>query len=633
MSDTQPNKPEASSHKLQKADSHSGSERKGDWRIYTFWIVLAFVFAACGFLGILTFAGIAFIPTPFGWRGIPITPVAPSAQGHVITAAVSWVAGTIALVTYWLTRDQKERHHESLLEQGRNFEQARAKHERDLAEIQRMETEFAQLAKDFISDDALARINAAIGMGEIAKRLDPRFADESGKPMPDIDLNYTIEWPDEWRSLKTERNYPFYMRVAHRLAAALYMWNEEETRSQAIRVLGEMAKWAKDERTDEPLIHGLANALAEANRSSWHLLLEALTTVIVSVEDFWPDELEEQKTVLDELLGLSRLPLDTSSDQGVEAMYRKEQAVDSFLNELISGIQGKSSLTSTSQIETIALANAHVRLSALGMWATRDAFASVMKVRSIPPDLPKDPISQPLEPLTGVIPYRQQQFLKVRQRCKLDLQGIRMFYADCRSAHFEGADCSHAHFEGAHCQGAHFNATLCVKSHFEGGKFYNVNFHGSDCTSATFARADCSGSRFTEAECNWTIFTRASCIETDFEQANCKDAIFKATDCTQANFQRAECVLATFKKANCQRASFRWANCIGAHFTYALLRQCKLYRAKMGQDGNDQAVFKMREWQEADFHKYNWDYDLGEWIATAIIDEDLFEFLSGLPSE
>lgn len=494
--------------------------------------------------------------------------------GQVVMAAATVFGGTIALITFLWNSDQKQRHHEGQLD-----------HERSLSEIQRMETEFALLAQDFASGTALARINAAIGMGDMAMRLDPRHADEDGKPVIDRDFDYKREWPDKWRSRKTERNYPFFMRVANRLAAALYMWNEVETRSQALRVLGEMAEWAKDEGTDEPLMQGLANAIAEANRTAKILVLESAGICLVAGID---------RALLPESLGLEGSIVNDTFSRFENFRVAMAAFLDSVMVDADKLPGARAFLSNRPQVPEEELHHkllADLHLAGKGMWATRDALVITLQYRSKPPDAPDVP--RPELPQNQFSPKELEtweaewevfhlQNDSCLERCNLDLSGTVMYSAILRRVHFEGSDCNLAYFQGALCLDAHFCGVNCTGTHFEGVMGFGTHFEGGDFMNASFNSAVLTGAHFDESFCFNTNFRHANCQKSDFNGAICYGSIFDKT---------------------------------------------KLFNAEMGQTYGKPTQFEKREWENADFNEYLVDDEAGVWRKTTTTDTALRAFL------
>jgi len=535
---------------------HEPSGSKNGSRVwpYVVWGIVALVVGIGGMLGILTFAGISLLPSRLVLFQVPV--LVNSAHGQVVAAAVSWFAGTVALFTYFLNRDQKEQHLRAQLNETRNleaarikqqdeleaarikqqqeFEAARERRERDLAELQRLEAEFAALASDFAQPAGLARINAAIGLGEIALKPDPRRMTDTGELMEDP--REPVSWTDEygesqsitfrmeWRSLKTERNYPYFLRAAHRLAAALHQWEDVAPRAQAIRVLKELGDWAKDEGTDEPLLHALCNAVAEANRTVWKLLKNHVD---------WCSYLGLDTEVFLAPLFLNSKPASYNGDVHWESAQRAF-AKDLFEYQGARLANGEftavdpASGTDESQLREPLREKFCSLVESL--WATRDALASGLCKLSAPPDLPTLP-STPIKDQSETHEKNLERMLKgvrligdwewensiVVHRRALDLKEVRMF----------GARLSWSNLQGATCQYSHFEATSLLASDLSGANLYGAELVGASCDHASFRKAHLNGANLTDTFCEGTCFVEANISGALFEGAKFDEADFR----------------------------------------------------------------------------------------------------------
>ena len=217
----------------------------------------------------------------FQLRLVRVTPVVEASRGAVVQAAVTYVAGVVGLGTFFLNRLQKDLHLREQIEkdreiareqreQERRHEEQREARERELAELQRLEMQFGDLAEDFASASTLDRINAAIGMSELALTPSPVYkGEDSGAGA-------------------TAAQYPYFLRAANRLAAALHQWHEQPARDEVRKALRQMAAFAKaPPRAEgehlpvavqdfEPLLHALCNSLADANRTAFKVFVETL---------------------------------------------------------------------------------------------------------------------------------------------------------------------------------------------------------------------------------------------------------------------------------------------------------------------------------------------------------------------
>lgn len=519
------------------------------WRHYVIWACVAGLFGFTGLICILAFADIHLVPdSPISFfNRFPV--VDTGAHGSVITAAFTWVGGTIALFTYFLNREQKERHN-----------RAQERRERDLSELQRLESEFAALARDFAQPAALAQINSAIGLGEIAKRPDPRRVDSDGFVLDDgrQEVTWTktdgsvaaFNWPSEWRSATTERNYPYFSRSTNRLIAALQFWDDEAARAQAIRelkILGEWAIIADHSVTDEPLLHSLINSLAEANRTAWRLLKDKCAICMA---------FGVSRDKLVELLGIS----DKSNAMWPVGQQNWAKAKSAFVELLCSDIERLPSYLANKSDEAVHT-NLRIplndfRIASQGFFAIRDALAVSLRTLSMPPEDALKELSTGLgvylDPSSSVgssnwgrrtVSYEDL----LRHRKELDLSAIVLFDADCESANLHGVNCSYAHFIGVnfawthfdgailhnatflstHCIEAHLDSAFCVGVEFKHSIFYGAHFDGTIFNGATFLDVDFRKSFFAGARlgqdgsesvtvdglCNWSGVSFFYCSE------------------------------------------------------------------------------------------------------------------------
>lgn len=501
----------------------TNEKKESNW-IYVWTGALALAVAWCGFASFLGLAGILVWPASC-WNIEPITvdsggatagvATAGAAKAAAINAAVAWFGGVGAIYTFFYNQSKKQRQHNDQLrqqvieeiarenrerdfeqarekrerdlaekarDQEKNFEAAREKRERDLAELQRIEAEFAAYAKDFAQPEPLARINAAIGLGELARKPDPRRVIDGPEPEEDKEHYKKITtfagdngevlvearpWPKTWETRKTETNYPYFMRAAHRLAAALHQWDVEAPRAQAIRVLREMGEWAKDEGTDEPLLHTLVNALAEANRTAWALIRE-------QADGGWDRDVDDDRLYGEILVRLEEAK--ALLDQGQQPEERELQ----FLNAV------------------------------KGLWATRQSLVESLQVISRPPNL------------AGLV---GAHFAKDHRN--LSLQNVRMWQSTLVACNIQAAN----------CVGAHFSDVIFLYARFTGANLERAAFSRAVFHSANFERANCRGANFLRARCEGADFRGADCTEAFFRGANCTEAKFQGTRVFGATFE------------------------------------------------------------------------------------------------
>lgn len=449
-------------------------------------------------------------------------------------------------------------------------------------------------------------------------------------------------WKTEWRTTKTERNYPYFMPVARRLATALYIQNEETTRRRALTVLYEMASFAKHEGTYEPLLQNLASVIADANRTAWQLLKDG-------VRDCLAEGIEMQR-----LKGFLRL--EPSSDDIMLQITDDANAQESFMRDLFENIKrplGKASnltkagriLEPQQQLEKRLFDSLHVTAS--GVFATRDALAGVMQLRSAPPDAPVQP--RPPEPYPAIgtperaeLHSRWEAYLDMlegfQDRCQLNLDEVRMYAGDFSGANFSGAKCRNAFFDKTNCFMANFQGSDCYMSSFQDAVLMNANVSSANFTRAAFTGANCSEALFEGATCFGACFKGSDLRSALFQGSNCQDADFSRADCRNANFDWSECNMARFNSANCLRASFldagfQRASFTGANCSYAIFDKTRLFGAQMGQSGDNMTLADGVEWAHADFYRYDWNADDKQWRKSEEVDTTLQKFLKAKSEE
>lgn len=240
------------------------------------------IFVFCGVNYLMAIAGLW---TGYHWLTVPV--IASAARGQVVAAIVGLVSGFIALITFTVNYHQKNyiqekanftaeqiaddnRRQQNKWEEDRlrtqqvHFDRQRAQ-ERAQAEYDSIANEYDALSKDFVAEQELARINAAIGLAAIAMRPDPRRL-----------FNEEISKPED--APKTRDYYPWYERVASQLAAALITYERASERAQvrnSIELMGGL------ERTPgQPLLHFLIEQLVKSNRTAFEDLLGCLARAV-----------------------------------------------------------------------------------------------------------------------------------------------------------------------------------------------------------------------------------------------------------------------------------------------------------------------------------------------------------------
>lgn len=573
-------------------------------------------------------------PAPDGLR-IEVPVLDKSAHGAVVTAAVSWFGGTIALLTFLLNREQKERHNSDL-----------ARRERDLAELQRLESEFSALVEAFSSSSVQVRANAAIGLGEIATKPDPRRVNIDGTFLPDSrrlvgfenesDTEYDVEWPSALRSAKTEINFPYFMRVINRLSCALYQWPEYECRSEAVRVLDSLSKWASDGSgfgTDEPLLHELLNRIAESNRTAWWLLQENFTKAV---------QLGATASELYDILALeARIPNDRFQ---VSSWRRHESALCLELQEgKLSSPMVQIAANWLEKPKFDRELRERFRVAALCFFDTGLVFAQAARKLNVPPELEVEGILVAVDARLSNLRHTwfewEKKVIKTLVRKlvsrKIPELGIASFAASPswlekrRGLHFEGI-----RLFGAELQGVNFHGAIMDLAVIE----------WSDLSAARFGQVGLEAARLRHCICRGTSFEKVFSPDADFAGSIMRGTSFAKATCDNANCEFLACVEVNFTNAMLSKADFSGVTIessnfssveaegivlVGATLTGNNWKNAKIAGAKIGQESaSDLASFNHTEFIGADFGYYTFDVG-GKLVHNGLEDRDLKKLLLG----
>lgn len=497
------------------------------------------------------------------------TSVAGSPGAQALTAVVSWLGGVAALWTFFVNWKQKDLH--------ANEEEKR---ERDLAELQRLESEFAALADDFAQITDGARVNAAIGFGEIARNADPRLLNNYPVTVAfEFNSDRIIEFAEtsqtnHFKSEKNREQFPYYLRACQRLVAAYRVWDNISSISEARRVLHELIEWAKDPGTDESLLHEVCNLLAEANRTSYRLLEEFARDL---------DRRGKEKAFI---LSVTRAEI---------ALHISDpRARIEFDNIVTSWCISNDDHRSLSQDETIvcdsetkvadrldeeAECNLTRLVRVFCMTSTSLAYALRSLSSPIHVAWPEEQIFPSVEPrwLPGLLPtssvrgYKSVEvgniiiFLQTRRN--LALQEIKLI----------GENVYGCNFQGANLQGAKFVSCLAHGSHFQFANLSRAIFLDSECGSSSFQFADLSYARFLESRLEWSAF----------DDANCCDVVFGNSLLLSSSFRGAFLARARFESSDC---------------TSIVVDGAYIAQARFGLNSVFQAQARTIEWSAAEFH-------------------------------
>lgn len=547
--------------------------------------VLILLMGLIGMLGILTFAGITILPTaPFD-LAIKVPVLHRSAHGAVVSAAVTWMGGTLALLTFLWNLEQKERL--AMLQERR---------ERDLAELQRLEAEFASLLSNLISPSSHAKINAIIGLGEIAKKSDPNRIGADGKLLPLDTIYETIEdenghrvievMPSIYRSSKSPENFPFFVRAFSRLAASIGHSQDHRVTSQIVFVLKELAEWAADHEiklTDESLLINALNICAESNRSYWHYLQQRAAHC--RSLGLWTDNLLQPWRVWRRLGGGSEEEATAIAQALKHDIFEKIESVDSEFSPEIedNSVAVQSFVAAVRSFLAISEVLAHC-IRKIG----RPVRGAVFENSFVDWDL-------------------------TRKARKIDLRNIRLYGERISGSNLQAVDLSGAVFVKTSCLSVKLDGATMRRASFSHCELHNASFRGARAGYLKMNSCQLIGSRFDGAHLLLAHFSDSRLQSSSFIEATCNHVRFAASDLSVAKFHGAKCY--------------------GARFSGAVMEGTFLGGARMGQgERNREPFFDGLAWLDANFNLFIYGQGMDP-LETCNLDFELIEFLTSISSE
>ncbi|MCW5946863.1 MAG: pentapeptide repeat-containing protein [Fimbriimonadales bacterium] len=524
-------------------------------------------FLAAAYFGagqILLFADIHLIPS---WQGA-YEAVPAESRGFVIQAAVTWFAGVIGLGTFFLNRDQKQRHLEAQLakdrevakdqrDQDREHHKSQLDQQRRISEYEAIQKEFEALSDDFAHPDLLPRINAGIGLADIAKQRDPR-----------LQTNQTEV---------NEVDYPWFKRAAMQLSAALHIYEEPEARSEIRKAIREMASFDKSEL--QPLLDFLIHQLADANRTAY----KKFTRVVAE--------------------GLSR--------KDRRLFYAMARAVDvfkearenrQFLLNMRKLDECKREMLRLSDIREpgpLSLEQRKSFLSALALVSnqlldTRDAIADCVKAGEQKSKAAWKPYLDSLEP-----------WRRARKR-QLRLAQCFLPRANLREAQLQGANLREAQLQGADLYGAQLQGAILLWAHLQGADLRRAQLQGAYLLGAQLQGAYLFGAQLQGADLQKARLQGANLREAQLQGANLREAQLQGADLREAQLQ-------------------------GANLREAQLQGAKMMGVILEQEADAETIradFTGSNWRDADFQLYRVDLASMEVKAIGKEDEDVKGWLA-----
>lgn len=596
---------------------------------WTLWGALALLFAVSGSTIILLIGGIPIgnlklVDTSTGTSEtrieLPRSETTSSAsnergatQGAALTASVSFFGAVGAALFFFLNREQKERQME---------EQARR--ERDLAELARMDAHFRALAESFESNNVATKVNAAIGLAELATTPDPQWIDAVGQPRVEQlkplrvsiqaaedskSIEFELRWPADFRSIKTSRNYPYFERCFRRLVAAQREWSDRNAKEEAQNLLRQLLSWAKDPKTDEPLLHDAVRVLAFANASAWQSVRR----------DFQNHRHPRDLTLslLRDSPGLlyreyhSRLTLrlgNVATTEDKRAIERELLSLDDMLLTLIDSRFDPTIATAETTFENDSFWRENVTQEYFQYFiTTRQLLAESLKSLSPPPETTLAFWqSNQVRALSSKLRNNESLFLQVseeliRTRRNVSLTEVNLMFADISFANMHGFELSKADLfatscmwtKFAYCSGTRVNFSM---ANLVFASLYRTNFEIPNFKSVTAVMLDASDSRMEFAD-----FASSSFLSSSFAQCSFSDSTFLNAEFRNTSFENCTFSFGLFSGCNLSAASLQHAKCFAVSFQEQTLENCWVAGATFGDPSGEHCTFKSSDWTSANF--------------------------------
>lgn len=499
------------------------AEAKPPWKRILVLTALTMLPAALLVDYLLALAGIEWIPI----QCFRVPKVPESAVGQVITAAVAVIGAAVGLWTFFFntwekqdalektTRTQREIA-EAERQQNREFETAREDRERQLARLDQLEKQFDQLAEDFAAPGALERINAAIGLAELAVTPSP------------------VNLPASDGNPKTQDHYPYFMRAANRLAAALHQWTDFPARQEALKALDGIGKFAKCVGTDEPLLCDLVNSLADANRTALAVFSDAIAQHHALLGQPDPDMLETlvrrefRRETLDQMI------TETFNSTNSYKIVSLPETDENNRQSLVMIQERAAQLASARRALIAAVRTLSTRHENRLMLGLKDVFLSEAILTSanlVEADLIGANL-QMAKLFRANLAFADLSGADL-QRAVLSnamLEGANLSWANLSRAHLEGADLKHATLENVDLRNANLTRTNLKSATLKGTILTDANLTASRLTLADLTAADLSG----------TDLTRTNLVEAQLIGARLFVKKFDGADFTGANWWEAD---------------------------------------------------------------------------------------------
>ena len=539
-----------------------------------------------------------------------------SLDGSIIGAVVTWTGGLIALLTYFYTYHQKER----TLAHQIEVEHERSVREKALAEKVRLETVFDTYVRDFTSDAQLSRFNAAMGLAEVATKPDPlrikshlaeiAFDEEhyrSKSSFFQVTGEFTtipIAWPQNWRTRKTDGNYPLFNPACKRLVLAATYWEDLAASRLCVTSLKDLANWAKESETDEPLLHYLINQLAESNRTIWKQAKSLLG-------------IAHHQVTLAHLYhfgfsvptGLDTIGVDIPTELRSSTMHLQKSW--NLQNDEWEQIQELEDDFSIEDIEIRSNSDIYRALERLQLIS--EALVSALKELGRPPHF----VFKAKTPAPGVyFSQRESSRLFVKQR-SLNLNDICLLGQDLSGCQLAGADLSNSTFLGC---------TIDTTS-LEFCDLRNLVLFASALTTSSLDFTYSPGLSCTLSKLNGTSFRAAMIKSCSFKYCTAHTTSFSLAYLDDSRFFGVNGVSADFSLCSLKHTSIRHSYLVNANLDRTLVYNADIYFSPGGAP-----TFVGSNWPKAIFSDTFLDSSNGlvsQWKQTSGVrfDQDLWRAL------
>jgi uncharacterized protein YjbI with pentapeptide repeats len=489
--------------------------------------MLFVVMTLVAWIGVDFLLSLAGVPFLFDlWEVNSVTDSA--SKGQIVAAATAWAGGSLGLWTFFVNVWEKRRAHEQQLQK-----------DREIAELQRLEEPSNQLLHDFSQGgptSLLARVNAAIGLADLAVRPHPGLSEDELAAKADI---------------QPEGAYPFFCRAATQLSAALYLYAEPEARARVRKAIRAMAEFTARTRGAHRLWLFLLEQLADANRQAYETAIQAI--------DNWVPRANERGD----------------------------------LSPRIKALDDKARALAIRLSPPTRYGHAHLRLLTLLSEATR------LRARQAETDPDIERRKEELRG-TDTDPEATSRLGRalgaLEETCQGIAECVRVLGAhgagEARTPGFERgpnlARCwlVQANLQGANLQKANLQDANLQVANLQGAQLQEANLQGANLQEANLQAAHLDSANLQEANLQKANLQHARLDDAKLQDANLQEAKLEHARLQHANLQNAKLQDANlasvdFTGANLTNAKAKAANLRDAHLPVAVLNAAELRQATM----------------------------------------------------